>query len=78
MNDPHSIIVYKPPLVISRFDSADYTSSVPWRIRLNPLRYTITLFPGPKRWQFNRNSWMYLALADALYAIKKRYGARQR
>lgn len=71
MYDPHSICLYKPPLVISRFDSADYHGPVPWRIRLNPLRYSITLFPGPNRWKLNERGRAYIAWSNFWFWLRR-------
>ena len=70
MYDPSTVLIYKPPLVITRFDSADYHGPVPWSIRLNPLRYSITLFPGPRRWTINRDGRWYIWAANFIYRLR--------
>ena len=71
MYDPNSVIVYRPPLVISRFDSADYHGPIPWSIRLNPLRYSVTLFPGgPNRLTINRGGRWYIRAANFIFYLR--------
>lgn len=63
---------------VSRFESYDFKRGerVPWRIRLNPLRYTIGIGRRRPCWLvINRhNARTYVAGANALYAVKKRLG----
>ena len=70
MFSPETIVIYKPPLVVTRHDGADYYGPVPWCVRLNPLRYQITLFPGPRRWTINRDGRWYLRWSNFTFALR--------
>lgn len=72
MFDPRSIVLYRPPLVISRFDGTDTSDRPPLSVRLNPLRYSITLFPGQKRWTINEREWLFFAFANLTWRLWRR------
>lgn len=68
---PHTITFNSRLLLISRFDGADYHGPVPLGIRINPLRYSLTLWPGtPRNRTINRYGWLSRKLSDALFAIR--------
>jgi hypothetical protein len=75
MYEPSTVIVYKPPLVICRFESADYHGPVPWIIRLNPLRYSITfLRRDSRRWSINKDGRWYIRAANLLFRLRNAVG----
>ena len=54
MFQPDTITFNSRWLLIARYDGADYHGPVPWRIRLNPIRYRFTIWPGtPKHRTLN-------------------------
>jgi len=71
MYDPSTVLIYKPPLVITRFESADYHGPVPWSVRLNPLRYSITfLRHDSRRFTINRDGRWYLMFANFIFRLR--------
>jgi hypothetical protein len=49
MFQPYTITFNSRYLLVSRHDGADYHEPVPLGIRLNLLRYSLTIFPGEPR-----------------------------
>jgi hypothetical protein len=61
MHDPHSILLYTRRLTISRLDNGDYSGPKPWRVVLNPLRYSIH-FGERRQWHINRRHRAFFAI----------------
>ena len=71
MFQPHTITFNRPWLLIERYDGADYDGPVPWRVRLNPLRYSLTTRPGrPGNKTFNDGGRLARQIANAVYIIR--------
>ena len=71
MFDPHTITFNSRYLLVSRFDGADYHGPVPLDIRLNPLRYALTIFPGePRHFTINRDGWLARKLSNAIFYLR--------
>lgn len=71
MYQPHTMIFGSRLLSIWRFDGADYHSPVPLGIRLNLLRYSMTIFPGePRHFTINRNGWLARKFSDAIFRLR--------
>jgi hypothetical protein len=70
MFQPHTLIFASRYLSIWRFDSADYHGPVPRSIRLNLLRYSVTIFPGEYRhFTINRDGWLARKLSNAMFHL---------
>lgn len=71
MYQPHTITFNCRWLLIERDDGADYHGPVPWRIRLNPLRYSLTIRPGrPGNKTFNERGWLARKVSNAIYILR--------
>lgn len=72
MFDPSTITFNSRLLLVARFDGAEYYGNVPWSIRINPLRYSLTLWPGTLQHRTsNKNGRLYLKMANAIYALRR-------
>jgi len=72
MFQPHTITFNSRCLLISRHDGADYHGPVPLAVRINPLRYSLTFWPGtPRHLTLNRGGWLARKTSDILFAIRR-------
>lgn len=70
MHCPHTVIAWRNSWVyIVRHDGADYRR-VPWRVRLNLLRYEIQIGPVGRRFTINRDGRAALWLANLIWRLK--------
>lgn len=74
MFSPHTIIYNARLLYIVRHDGADYHKGAPLRVRINLLRYSLTIFPGdPRRWTINKNGWLARQWSNLNWYVWKKW-----
>lgn len=68
---PHTITFNSRFLMITRHERTDYHFGAPLKEKLNPLRYSVTIFPGTSRNRtFNRDGRLARTLSDILFMIR--------
>lgn len=71
MHDPSTITFNSRWLLVSRYDGTDYHGPVPWRVLINPLRYSLTFRPGrPGYRTVNKNGWLARKLSNAMFVLR--------
>jgi hypothetical protein len=67
---PHTITFNSRLLLITRHERTDYHFGAPLGERLNPLRYSLTFFPGtPRNRTINKNGRLARLLSDFIFRI---------
>lgn len=75
MFQPHTIVINTKYLFVMRHDGCDYHCGAPFKVRINPFRYAITLrrgWPrmGEKRLTINKDGRAWLHISNAIYRCK--------